>query len=226
MTKLGLFHQDTPIDNVSGANNYYNYDSDYDNHYQSFRILKNDNPRDEFRFFVLPYWVKDQFKSSNYDYMKLNDYDSLLKITTENDRLFILALSALDSITNSSSPASINIKTITDTWAASAPDGFKVPEYYNLPYLDMIDYSKEIAITRLSKDFKDTMERPYQFFNTANNLVLILDCSFFNFITNKDNKLVFYRSLLKEIHTKLPLSRIVGNSRYALWFKTYLELLK
>lgn len=214
------------LDNIQGATNYINYDSDFDASYQALRnynkgfVYSKDD--DYLKIMFIPYWVNDSLSSINYDYMKLNDYSDVIKVLNEQDRLSLLAFSISSIINNI---PNIN-NTILNRWidtAKNEPIPYTDRNYYN----NLIGSFDKVLRSRLSKDLTDyNLVNPYQIINTSENIVIVLNNNFFTFLNNKETSLIFYRDLIKEILTKIPLFMLVENSKYSLIFKKYLNLLK
>ncbi len=223
VTSTKLFSDHNVIDDIQGADNYVNYDSDFDKAYQDLRnynkgfsYLKNGT---KLKILMIPYWVNDSFAGIDYDYMKINQYEEISKYLTQEDLFSILVLQDL--------PISKDInlcpsRWIIDTWKdnrETTASGI-LKTYDN----SLIEKYRDIVINRLSRNIEGI--KPYQFFNTADNIAIVLNSTFFNYISNKDNLLNFLRDLLKEIYTKIPLSMLTKDSSYSTIFTKYLDLIK
>lgn len=222
MANTKLFSDHNVLDDIQGATNYVNYDSDFDKSYQDLRNYNRgfhyNSNRTKLKILMIPYWVNESFAVVDYDYMKINRYEDVIKFLSEEDRLALLSLKDF--------PISKEINLLVsnwlmNTWKETAKDN--VFPYYESYYNSLIDDYKEIVIDRLSKDNKDT---PYRFINTADNIAIVINSCFFNYLKNKDNLLDFFRDLLKEIYTKIPLSMLVKDSEYSAIFRKYLNLIK
>ncbi len=242
-----LFSSHNPLDNIPGATNYINYNSDHDKAYENLRnyskgFTYNSKYANYLKLMVIPYWVNKNIEQIDYDYMKLKDYSNALTCLTEQDRLSILAMSLLPIDKDGNNLLNIDYteNPLLLDWEASKGENIGISSLYN--YNNLIQSYKSLIIKRLygnglsvvseSDESDDTYEtsrlnnnKPYRFINTTEYIAIVIYEEFYNYLSNKETKLIFFQDLLKEIYTKIPLVLLVTDHRYANIFNQYLNLL-
>lgn len=233
-----LFSPHNPLDDIPGASSFTNYDSDFDDSYQYLRSYRkaftNSKYANLVKFLLVPYWINESFARIDYDYMKIIDYSNALKFLTEEERISLLSLSLfpIDKDGNNLLNLDSRDNPLLEDWEKTKGENISIYElnYYN----NLMDKYKEFVVKRLSveepvqdRSITDLsiIEPPYRFINTEEYIAIVLNKTFYSYITIKENKLNFFQDLLKEIYTKIPLFLLVTDFRYQNIFNQYLNLL-
>jgi hypothetical protein len=190
-----------PLSSIPGALHYTNYNSDEDKNYESLRT-----PREDINITMIPYWVNESLSGIQYDYMRILKYKEARHYLTEEEMISLLCL---ENLYVSSTANLIESNYLLNQWQSSkGEEGFDADYYRRIA-----DQYLPIVLNRLDQSGASS-ECPsgYKIINEASGIFIIVYSNFFKALAEKNNRLDFFRDLLKTIYMKAPLHEVCLSS--------------